>query len=413
VFLIWLLPVMGESRRAITSNRLVHLPLNTNELFAIRLGSIFCSPVAWIIVAGALALAYPIALAPHPWIGIVALLVFLQLGLLVSLTVTDLLQSGLARKLLLVAVFVVSAAGGLLWLGRRAELLASLKSLLPQRLAAAAAVSATPLKALAGLILATVVFSLLARRTFKFTLQPRATRRSQTFAVFSAVEFPGKLGGLIKKDLRYAGRLLDLYLALPIVILFNVYLASNPAPSAAALFVVVALLFLPCLSIVFNAFGLDSPVGIDRYRLFPLSDKERLLSKNLAFAAVMIALFMTLLPLTFWKLGMRAVVLGLVELLVVWLAYVSFGYWMTVKQPFKMQFYRFASGGSPVEVLMGMIFGSIPGLVIVFLLTRNGGAAFWEIAILAVVYAALFYFSLSRAARALENNWEELRRSLS
>ena len=419
VFLIWLLPVMGESKRSITSSRLLHLPLNTNELFAIRLGSIFCSPLAWIIMAGALTLAYPLAFAEHPLIGIFALLVFLQLGLLVSLTVTDLLHSSLARKLLLGAVLVATVAGGLFWMGKRAELSASLKSLLPHRMAAAAAVSSTPLSSVAGLVVFTVLFGLLARWTFKFTLQPRAARRSQAFTVFGVLQLPGKFGGLIKKDLRYASRLLDLYLALPLVILFNVYLVSNPAPSAVALFIVVPLLFLPCLSIAFNAFGLDHSLGLDRYTLLPLSNKEKLFSKNLAFAAVMVALYLTLLPVASWKLGTRAVVLGFVELVVVWMAYVSVGNTMSVKQPFKMQFYRFASGGSPVDALMGMIFGSIPALIIVFLLSRAGSEALWAsgavlgIGLLLLIYTALFYFSLARAARALENRWEELRRSLS
>jgi hypothetical protein len=416
VFLIWLLPVMGESKRSITPIRLVHLPLNTNELFAIRLGSVFCSPVAWIIVAGALTLAYPLAFAPHPHIGIVALLVFLQFGLLVSLTVTDLMQSGLARKLLFGAVLVASVAGGLLWMGKRAELSATLKSLLPQHLAAAAAVSSTPLKALAGLIVMTSLFSLIARWTFKLTLHPRAARRSQAFTFFGLLQLPGKFGGLIKKDLRYATRLLDIYLALPLVILFNVYLVSNPAPSAVALFVVVGLLFPTCLAVAFNAFGLDSTLGLDRYKLLPLSNKQKLLSKNLAFAAVMMALYMTLVPVAFWKLGTRAVVLGFVELIIVWLAYVSIGNHMSVKQPFKMQFYRFASGGSPVDALMGMVSGSIPALIIVLLLSRAGGEALWAvlgIALLLLIYLALFYVTLTRAARALENRWEELRRSLS
>jgi hypothetical protein len=416
VFLIWLLPVMGESKRSITPIRLVHLPLNTNELFAIRLGSIFCSPVAWIIVAGALTLAYPLAFATHPYIGIVALLVFLQFGLLVSLTVTDVMQSGLARKLLFGAVLVASIAGGLLWMGKRVELSATLKSLLPQHLAAAAAVSSTPLNALAGLIVMTVLFSLSARWTFKFTLHPRAARRSQAFTFFGLLQLPGKFGGLIKKDLRYATRLLDIYLALPLVILFNVYLVSNPAPSAVALFVVVGLLFPTCLAIAFNAFGLDSTLGLDRYKLLPLSNKQKLLSKNLAFAAVMIALYMTLVPVALWKLGTRSVVLGFVELTIVWLAYVSIGNHMSVKQPFKMQFYRFASGGSPVDALMGMVAGSIPALIIVLLLSRGGSEALWTvlgITLLLLIYLALFYVTLTRAARALENRWEDVRRSLS
>ncbi|MCA1575834.1 MAG: hypothetical protein LC794_00560 [Acidobacteria bacterium] len=418
VFLVWMLPVMGESKRSITPIRLVHLPLTTTELFAIRLGSIFCSPLAWIIMAGALALAYPLALAAHPFMGIIALLIFLQLGLLVGLTVTDLLHSGLARKLLLVAALVAIAAGGFVWLGKRAEWSASLKSLLPHRLAADAAVSSTPLSSIGVLVLFTVLFALLARWTFKFTLHPRAARRSQAFTFFGVLQLPGKFGGLIKKDLRYASRLLDLYLALPVVILFNVYLVSNPAPSAVALFLVVAFLFPLCLNFAFNAFGLDSSLGLDRYTLLPLSTREKLLSKNLAFAAVMIALYMTLVPLAFWKLGTRAVVLGFVELIVVWLAYASIGNTMSVKQPFKMQFYRFASGGSPVDALMGMVSGSIPALIIVFLLTRAGSEALWAsgaipgIALLLLIYLVVFYVSLKRASRALENRWEQLRRSL-
>jgi len=413
VFLIWMVPVMAESKRSITSDRLVHFPLTTNELYMIRLASVFCSPLAWIIVAGALTLVYPLALAPHPFIGIVALLVFLQLGLFVSLTITDLFQNGLARKLSLVVVLLGSAAGGLLWLDRRAELFASIKTLLPQSLAAGAAVSTTPLVSLAVLIAVMALFGLLARWTFRLTLQPRANRRSQQFTFFGLLQLPGKFGGLIKKDLRYTGRLLDLYLALPLVVIFNFYLVGNPAPSSVALFIVVALLFSLCLSIAFNSFGLDSPLGIDRYTLLPLSDREKLLSKNLAFAAVMLALFMTLLPLAFWKLGTRAVVLGFVELVIGWLAYASYGNWLSVKQPFKMQFYRFSSGGSPVDALMGLIFGSAPAFLFVLLLMRNASSALWQIGILFVIYVALFYFSLSRSARALGKHWEQLRRSLS
>ena len=412
VFLIWMLPVMGESKRSITSDRLVHLPLSTNELFLIRIGSVFCSPLSWIIVAGTLTLGYPLAFAQNTLAGVVALLVLLLSGLFVSVTITDLLQSGLARKLALGVVLGASVVGGLLWIGKRGELAGSFKALLPQHLVARAAVS-TPLSSLAGLVVIAIVFALLARWTFKFTLQPRTNRRSQTFTFFGVPQLPGKFGGLIKKDLRYAGRLLDLYLALPLVVLFNFYLFANPEPSSVALLVVVALLFTPCLSMPFNAFGLDSTLGIGRYTLLPLSDKEKLLSKNLAFAAMMLALFITLLPLAFWTLGTRAVVLGFAELMIVCLAYVSYGNWLSVKQPFKMQFYRFSSGGSPVDALMGLIFGSAPAAFIVVLLTRNGSGALWQIGILFPIYAALFYFSLSRSARALEKNWEQLRRSLS
>src|SRR5215208_4378796 len=95
VFLIWLFPVMGQSRRSISSRDLLHFPLSSRELFLIRLSSVFFSPWTWIIVAVSLALVYPVALARHPVIGTVALLTYLLLALFTSLTITQLLHNAI------------------------------------------------------------------------------------------------------------------------------------------------------------------------------------------------------------------------------------------------------------------------------------------------------------------------------
>jgi hypothetical protein len=203
------------------------------------------------------------------------------------------------------------------------------------------------------------------------------------------------------------------YFAVPIVLLFNMYLVGDTAPSAIAFFIIVGILFLPCISLAFNSFGLDRPLGLDRYTLLPLSDKQKLFSKNLAFGTIIMVLFVTILPLTFWKLGMRTSVLGLIELIVVWLAYVSYGNWISVRQPFKMQFYRFASGGSPVDAVMGVIFGSVPAAVTVYLASNEDNGALWKLVLMTVIYLAIFLFSLSRSARLLESQRENIRRALS
>src|ERR1044072_7666950 len=62
-FLIWMVPVLAESRRSISSRDLLHFPLSTTDLFLIRLGSVFCSPVVWITAAASLALSYPVMMA--------------------------------------------------------------------------------------------------------------------------------------------------------------------------------------------------------------------------------------------------------------------------------------------------------------------------------------------------------------
>lgn len=51
VFFAWMVPVLGESRRSIASRALLHYPLTPGELFLIRAGSVFCSPLSWIVVA--------------------------------------------------------------------------------------------------------------------------------------------------------------------------------------------------------------------------------------------------------------------------------------------------------------------------------------------------------------------------
>lgn len=405
-FLAWMVPVMAESRRSISSGDLLHFPLSATELFLIRLGSVFCSPVVWIVVVASLALGYPVAQSQHPLTGFIALVTFLLLGLLASFALTHLLQSALARKLSVVVLLVVSVATGLLWLaGTRVEFLTPLKEVSPHRLAAAAAVSTTPLRNLAILVVVTAAMAALARWTFKLTLEPRPQQRSQRTALFTLPQLPGKFGGLLNKDLRYLSRLLDLYLAIPIIILFNIYLAVNFAPSATALFIVIGVLFWPCMSIAFNCFGLDSALGLDRYTLFPLSDKQKLFSKNLAFWVVMTILLLTILPFALWTLNASATLIALLEFAAIALAYAAIGNWLSVKQPFKMQFYRFASGGSVVDAIMGMIFASIPAA-----LTIMWG---WKVGIATLIYLPIYLFFLARAARILNNEREEIRRAVS
>lgn len=411
VFVVWMVPVMGEPRRSIASRALLHFPFAPRELFAIRVGSVFCSPLSWIIVVLSLALGYPVAVSQHPVTGTIGLLLLLLLGLFASLTITHLLQGALVRRLSLALLLIVSVVGGLLWLEKQTQFATTLKSLLPHRLAVAAATSPAPLSSLAVLAGLTVFFAVLSLWTFTLTLQSQQTRRSQR--IFGLTQLPGRFGGLIKKDLRYSRRLLDLYLVLPIVVLFDMYLISDAAPSAIAFSIIIAVLFLPCIGIAFNLFGLDSAFALDRYMLFPLSGKEKLFSKNLAFAVLMFVLFAAILPLAIWRLGWRVSVYGLAEFAAVTLAYLFCGNWLSVKQPFRMQFYRFASGGTLVDMVIGILIGSAPPAFTVYLFATEDPAMSWKLTAVALACLPLYLLSLSRSARVLDNDHEQIRRILS
>jgi hypothetical protein len=411
VFLAWMVPVIAESRRSIASRSLLHFPLTSSDLFVIRVGSVFCSPLTWIIVALSSALSYPVAVTEHPVTGLIGLLALLLLGLFASLTIMHLLQGALVRRLSFIILSVASVVAGLLWLQKQTPFASALRSLLPHRLAVDAATSSTPVRSVLVLLALTALSAGLALWTFTLTLHSQQTRRSQP--VFSLTQLPGKFGGLLKKDLRYSSRLLDVYLVLPIVILFNMYLLSDSAPSAIAFAIVIAVMFLPCGSIVFNCFGLDSALALDRYTLLPLSSKEKLFSKNLAFTVVMFALLATMLPLAFWRLGLRVTVLGVMEFVAVGLAYAFCGNWLSVKQPFRMQFYRFASGGSLVDAIIGILVASAPAAFTVYLFAVEEGGMGWKLAGVTLLCLALYLASLSRSARVLEGQQEQIRRALS
>jgi hypothetical protein len=373
-------------------------------------GSVFCSPLSWIVIALSFALVYPIGATAHPVTGVIGLFVFFLLGLFVNLTITHVLQGALARRLSLVFLVAASVVGGLIWIGKT-QFAASLRFLMPDRLAVAAATSPTPFRAVGALLAITALFGAIALWTFRFTLHPEQSRRSQRSTFVP--QLPGKYGGLLRKDLRYASRLFDLYLVLPIIILFDMYLITDAAPSALAFSIVIAVLFFPCVAIAFNCFGLDSALGFDRYTLFPLSGREKLFSKNLAFLVMMPALFATILPFAFWRLGPTSAAVGAIEFAAVALAYVCCGNWFSVKQPFRMQFYRFASGGSLVDLVLGIMFATLPAAVTAYLLAVEDAGAIWKIAGVMLVSLALYLLSLARAGRVLESRREEIRRALS
>ncbi len=409
VFLVWTLPVMGESWRSISSRGLLHTPLTPRELFFIRLGSVFVSPVTWVIAACSLALIYPIAKAAHPITGIAALFLFLLFSLAMSLTIAHVLSNAYMRKLLLVAMIALSAVLGMIWITKGSI---STFASWPTQLAARAAVTSKPFGPLAALLAITIAVFGLSLLTFTKGLQYAGNRRSQRFTVLGTINFPGRFGGLIKKDLRYFTRLLDGYFILPIVILFVIYLISNPNPDAAMAGVVLVTLFLPFISLVSNCFGLDSPLGLDRYTLFPLSGRDILLSKNLSFALLFTILIGALFPLAFWRFGAGVTALGFIEVILMGLAYLAWGNWMSVRDVYQMQFYRFSAGGSPADAIIGMLFGSLPGLIMVYVLYRENSGASWKITLMIVLYLMLYYLSVTYSGHRLEAQREEIRGSL-
>lgn len=72
--------------------------------------------------------------------------------------------------------------------------------------------------------------------------------------------------------------------------------------------------------------------------------------------------------------------------------YMTWGNWMSVNHPLKLQFFQFSSShGLVVEAIAGIMFGSLPGILAIYFLHTEGLKAAWKIALILFV-SGLFYF---------------------
>lgn len=122
--------------------------------------------------------------------------------------------------------------------------------------------------------------------------------------------FPGRLGGLVRKDLRELLSLLDPYAALLIAAGGAAYrvFAAHPDPDA---FAITGLLVALTLSTYAQSlFGLDLGSGMTRYHLLPLRGWEALAAKDAAFLGVLLVLLLPLDPGPGLTFGFAALALG-------------------------------------------------------------------------------------------------------
>lgn len=416
IFLVWLFPVAANRRDTLASRKWMHLPLALGDRFIVRALSLLIPPAAWMLVAGSLAILYPLSQAQSPVAGIVAGLLFILMSWFTGLTIAHLLSSASWRKLLWFAATATSiGAGAYVIKGGRAENLLSAQFLPTQLVtnAAIASASSAVLTSLAGLVILTVAAGIAAIWSFKSSLRSVSQSGGQKI-LFSTFILPGHLGGLVLKDFNYLRRLLDTYLGLAAAMLTCLYLIVVSEPSAGVFGSFIVVVFLCNAALPFNSFGLDNRSGMDRYALMPLNGRAILLSKNLAYVMILGAQLLPILVLAGWRLGIQAVAFGLIEATALACAYLAWGNWMSVNHPLKMQFFRFAnSSAALVDAMGGIFFGSLPGILMVYLLhwpdaRRSGGVA------LILLGAGAFYFaSLMHFGNRFERRRERISEALS
>jgi hypothetical protein len=188
------------------------------------------------------------------------------------------------RRILRLASFGVSPA---LWLAVLILLLTS--SVAIALLFLAVVVGVHSLSALGGLVV---------RRAPLFNLQRYVP------------QLPGRLGGMIRNNVRQMLSVLDLYVALTLSIAANAYRWLSPHPEPAAFPIMAVLVALALSTYPQCLFGLDSDSALARYRLLPLRGWQILLAKDAAYLAILLMLVLPLSPGAGMTFGLAALAIG-------------------------------------------------------------------------------------------------------
>ena len=112
-------------------------------------------------------------------------------------------------------------------------------------------------------------------------------------------QFPGRLGGLVRKNLREILSLIDPYAALLLSVgggAVSPVRARIPIPDAFAILGLLVALTMSTYAQSLFGLELGSGSGMTRYRLLPLGGWEILLAKDIAFLAVLLVLLLPLDP---------------------------------------------------------------------------------------------------------------------
>jgi len=412
IFLAWLFPLAGGGQPSVATRRWLHLPLSLRELLRFRIVSLLMPPSAWIVIVASLTLSYPLAQAQRPLLGMMAGFLFVAAAGFLGLTVSHLMSIAFWRRLLVNITIIGSSAIAVLWTSGQGGL--KLLTALPSTLVAQAAVGQRSWIAIAVLFVCVVVTYRATLWSLRLSLEnsgPINPDRSTTLALLS---FPGRLGGLLAKDFRYFRRLLDVYLGLLAAAAGCVYLVTAEIPTRGIYLAFIVIVFLLGAAVPFNSFGLDTHAGLDRYSLLPLSGKSIIFSKNLAYLIVITGQVLPLIMLAGWRLGTATSTLGIVEALALACAYLAWGNWMSINHPMKMQFFRFASsGGALADVMAGVVFGSLPGILMIYFLHAEGNHVSWMILAVMLLFAALYCASVTRFGRRFEQRREAIASVLS
>jgi hypothetical protein len=409
----WLFLFREDSNISISAKNLVRFPLSVNTLLAVRVISFFISPVVMMIVIGSLMSLLPLLKSRNPAMGMAAAILFLSLAAIVGLCLSHLIGIAAWRRgfLATAAITIIPLGASLLASGDQAkQRLLSLIMFTPTRLATSVATGENLRSALIPLLLlivliATAFFLLLW--SFRQSLSAQQTTRSSWIRKADFIRLPGRLGGLVGKELRYLRRVFLPWTGLLFALACSLALLNNAIPPIVFQSAIL-LVFLIDFDLTTNFFGLDRAWELNRYLIFPLRGREIVFSKNLGIAVIVAAQLAPMLSLACWRFGWVEAIWGLLEATALMLAYLAWGNLISVNNPYKIDSLMFPTGKNIVYDLIGLTFGSLPGVAIIYLAQFNSNYLIIKVSSILLLAAALYSGSRRYAGRKIERSWQTI-----
>ena len=413
---LWLVVLSEDLNVSLSNDRLRRFPLDVGSLLALRLLSLFLSPLLWLTTIVSLLGLSPLLSTRHPLLGSLAAFFFFALTIGVGISVS---QLGVARcrRMRLVAgaalgTVAVALALALVYF-RAGPLSASLMAANPATLVTTVAVAATPFATVvpfATLLVSVAAAWHLLRWSFIRSLRGETSERSGRRAT-SIAGFPWRLGPLVQKELRSVRRIWDLWISLLPVLAATVLSLSVSLPSTfrQTMFVIVCAMNT---TVTLNCLGLDRPAGLMRYLIFPIRGKDLLLAKNAAMMLVVAGQLMPLLAIGAWQSGFAQLGAEILVAIVLIVAHLAWGNVVSVFEPWRRESHRFASAGDFLTASVSVLAGSTPGVAVIVLLRFDSRLAALAIAAIVLLTMAAYYGALRYAGQNFERRIDTISRRL-
>jgi hypothetical protein len=380
-------------------------------LLALRLLSLFLSPIAWLATIVSLLGLTPLLSAPHPMLGGLAALSFFAVAIGVGISVSQ--STAIARwtKRLLVPV----AAFGVVVVpfaltsvqGGATPLSASVMAANPAILVTSVAVATTPY-AMAGplvtlLVSGAAVWYLVLwsfRRVLHGGTRERRARRATSIA-----RLPGRLGPLVQKERRSLSGVLDLWMGL-LLVLATAALSHAASMSSIYRQAIVVIVCALNVNVTLNCLGLDRPAGLTRYLVLPIRGKDLFLAKNAAVIVVVAVQLMPLLAVGAWQSGFVQFGADIMVASVLMVAHLAWGNVVSVFDPRRSEPNKFASPGDLVTTWVSALIGSTPGVAMIVMLRFESRVTALANAAIVLLTVVAYYGSLRYAGRSFERRIE-------